>query len=212
MNETERSSMEDISQIIAKQKRTKKIMMIAAIILALITVALILALTIPNLLKKDKAGSKKDPSYIFYTADYNENIYENSEYMALNRYVMFYNTATGVTEDINNFPDDKYLVFMSELVNAIIEGDAKKYNSMFSDKYLLANSDKVREYFTMQKLYDIVVTKHYTEEETIYSLEYKIMENNGTYRSDMPSDCSKAQYFLISDHAGKLLIDNLIVR
>ena len=100
---------------------------------------------------------------------------------------------------------------MLELINSIIEGDADKYNSMFSEEYLKKNASTVRERFTMQMLYDIVVSKHYTESGAVYSLEYKIMKNNGSYRSDMPSDCSKTQYFAISDHNGELLIDGLAV-
>jgi hypothetical protein len=80
---------------------------------------------------------------------------------------------------------------------------------MFSEKYLRENSDTVRERFTMQMLYDIVVTRHYTESGVVYSLEYKIMNNNGSYRSDMPSDCSKTHYFVISDYNGQLLIDEV---
>ncbi len=213
MNEVEKTSREDILKIIEKQKKIKKTIIISAVILGIMIVALAVALTLPNIFRRDNGnvGIKKDPSYVFYKQNYDENIFENDEYMSKNRFIMFKNLETGVTEDISNLSDDKYLVFMSDLVNAIIEGDANKYNSMFSDEYLNANADNIRERFTMQMLYDIVVTRHYTDSGTVYSLEYKIMKNNGSYRSDMPSDCSKAQYFVISEHNGELKIDRLVV-
>ena len=214
MNEENKSLPGEIEEIIAKQKKIKKTIIVSAVVIALITVVLIAALMLPNLFTKGKdsdKGKDKEVSYIFYPQNYDEDIYENEEYMKMNRYVMFKNLETGVTEDINNLADDKYLAFMAELVNSIIEGDADKYNSMFSEEYLKKNSNAVRKRFTMQMLYDIVVARHHTDEGTVYSLEYKIMKNNGSYRSDMPSDCSKTQYFLISDHDGELLIDKLAV-
>ena len=204
----------EIEELLAKQRKTKKAIIISSAIIAAAAVILIIALSLPNFFEaKDKNTSDNGdgPSYIFYPQDYNEDIYENSEYMSRNRYIMFKNLETGVTEDISNLRDDKYLVFMAELINSIIEGDAEKYNSMFSEDYLRENAESVRERFTMQMLYDIVVARHYTESGTVYSLEYKIMHNNGSYRSDMPSDCSKTQYFAISDHNGELLIDGLAV-
>lgn len=204
----------EIEELLAKQRKTKKAITIASVIIAAAVVILIIALSLPNFFEANDTNTddKGDgPSYIFYPQDYDEDIYKNSEYMSRNRYIMFKNLETGVTEDINNLTDDKYLAFMAELVNSIIEGDADKYNSMFSEEYLKKNADTVRERFTMQMLYDIVVARHYTESGTVYSLEYKIMKNNGSYRSDMPSDCSKAQYFVISEHNGKLLIDGLAV-
>ena len=205
----------EIAELIKKQKRIKKIIIISAIVTVLLFAVLIAVLSLPA--GKDgngssnKPGSSSAPSYIFYPLNYGEDIYQNSEYMSRNRNIMFKNIETGVTEDIYLSSNDEYLMFMAQLVTYIIEGDAKSYNACFSEEYLSENSESLKERFTMQMLYDIVVTRHYLSDGVVYSLEYKIMKNNGSYRSDMPSDCSKAQYFVISDHGGKLLIDSLTV-
>ena len=42
--------------------------------------------------------------------------------------------------------------------------------------------------------------------EYVYVVEYKIHENNGTYRKDIESDANRPQYFVINDSTGELLI------
>ena len=41
-------------------------------------------------------------------------------------------------------------------------------------------------------------------------VEYKIHENNGTYRRDIESDASRAQYYVINDSLGDLLLMDIV--
>ena len=65
----------------------------------------------------------------------------------------------------------------------------------------------------MQKLYDVNITKLAVNDvggNTVYefTLEYKILENNGTFRNDI-GDGSKKQYITVTTENGKLLISSI---
>ena len=68
----------------------------------------------------------------------------------------------------------------------------------------------------MQQLYDIKLTKvketemseGYTQYE--FEVEYRIRQNNGTFRNDIDEDESKKQYYVLSDSTSKdVLIDQI---
>jgi hypothetical protein len=72
--------------------------------------------------------------------------------------------------------------------------------------------------FTKQKLYDIEIefyqeTSTNEDGDTVnsfdYWLYYKIRRNNGTFRNDMASDCSRKEYIRVSERDGKWKIDIL---
>ena len=67
----------------------------------------------------------------------------------------------------------------------------------------------------MQKIYGGMITAYSTENiqgnngnytKYIYTLNYRILDNNGTFRADIGED-SKTQYIVITNREGKLLID-----
>jgi hypothetical protein len=72
----------------------------------------------------------------------------------------------------------------------------------------------------MQRIYDIKFTKvsettvpgekgKYTQYE--YEVEYKISRNDGLFRTDIGSDESKKQYFILSDSTSEnVLIDQIL--
>lgn len=157
---------------------------------------------------------------VFATPDYNEDIYKDSGYMSLDRNIYIYDVDTGMTEsleeeDFENYSDG--VRFLSEFVRFIIDGDAESYNECFTDECFFNDSVEYKEAFTMQKLYEIKITRlsenevtdspngNYTKYE--YILEYMIRHNNGTFRTDIGSDASKKQYITLTDRTGKLLIE-----
>lgn len=164
---------------------------------------------------------KYDPTHqtiIFCTPDYNEDIYKDVYYMGLDRTIYYSDPGTGVTIGITK---DEYLMlnagvrFMYDFINNIIAGDAESYNECFSLDFYLSSDFEEKEAFTKQKLYNIKITKVSETIETagtseyVYTLEYMIRQNNGTFRTDMGSDASRIQYITINDASGKLLIANL---
>ena len=159
---------------------------------------------------------------IFFEPDYDENIFENEKYMGLDRNIYIYDIATGVTESLETEDYEEYndsVKFMVDFVNSIINGDADTYNQFFSDECIEGGYVQLKETFTMQKLYNIKITtlseeeiqndtNNYTKYEFI--LEYMIMQNNGTFRTDIDSDASKKQYITVIELDGELLIDKII--
>ena len=46
--------------------------------------------------------------------------------------------------------------------------------------------------------------------EYVMMVEYKIHENNGSFRKDVESDASKPQYFVINSSTGELLVMDIV--
>jgi len=70
----------------------------------------------------------------------------------------------------------------------------------------------------MQQLYNIKITYIQETSEVVdgnnivsyeYWLEYMIRNNNGTFRSDMASDCIRKEYVRVTDRNGTIGIDVL---
>ena len=169
--------------------------------------------------KFNKISEEKEANYKFYPADFEANIFENSDYLKLlddgKVYIDF--KEGGLTlgipmEDAYKYGED--LKFMMDVLNAIIYGNKDLYNGYFTNRYYETHSPKDR--FTMQMLYNIKVERlssskvqdenggEYTK--TIFALEYKIFENNGTFRKDIGAG-SKKQYITVMNQGGQWRID-----
>ena len=154
-------------------------------------------------------------------ADYEYDIMQDKDYLQLNRRIYHCDERSGLTEELTDKNITGYgpaAVVLREAIYAIIAGDADAYNELFSDNYYAKNDPEAP--FTMQRLYDIKITKinesiqsgekgKYTQYE--YEVEYKIRLNDGTYRTDIGHDESKKQYFILSDSVtGDVLIDRIL--
>ena len=200
----------------------KKKLLIAIVCIVAFIALLIAAVEIIEYVNSKKTAEPIVIDYDFYPADYNENILENERYLELikGEYIRICNSATGVTVgvDMNNI--DKHspeVQFMIAYVQDIINGDHESYNSRFSEDYY--KTQEPLERFTMQKVYDVLITQKEVETVTdkktdtnytkyLVVLEYKIYENNGTFRKDIGKG-SRKQYFTITDRTGSLLIDSI---
>lgn len=186
-----------------------------------VCVLLVLAYGAVSIAERALYGKQEEnysSSYIFYDADYDMNIYDDTAYMELNRYITF---SDGVVATALNEADyigqDEDVRFMIGYIESIIAGDAEAYNACFSEQYYTQNKPLDR--FTMQKLYEIKLTRTETQTEGEgddeytthgYVVEYMIRHNNGTFRRDLGSDSIRAQYLVISDREGVWKIDNII--
>ncbi len=157
-----------------------------------------------------------DPSLLADTKDENFDIFEYKEYLKYNRVVMLTDKNTGVTESID---DETYknhgeaVALIYEMLQAIIHGDSETYNSM------VAASEGHYESFTQQQLYDMRITresqttmqgKNGTYTEYVFTLEYKIHENNGTFKNNLLPDYSRPHKIVINDSTGELLVMDII--
>ena len=161
--------------------------------------------------------TKEEPEYYFYEADFAYDIFKDEEYLELISYgFMTYDDGTrrtSLSEDDYEFCSDPVKLVI-ELVLAAQSGDADAYNACFSSTYM--NKEGKQRDFTMQQIYDIVITEEYTLKEgkhlrTDIKLEYKIHKNNGTLRDDVESDLVKEQYLtLTTNNTEKVfLIDSM---
>ena len=212
MNEENKSGM---ARMNASTRKKNKIIIISVFAVSL--VLLLICSLIPGLLKNDNGGKPDreeytvDPSKLADTKEEDFDILEYEEYLKYDRTIQYCYTA-GVQVSVNdktlsNYDASFRLIY--ELIGTLIAGDSDAYNELVHED--VGHFDS----FTQQQVYDVVITK-YSEStkqsetgsysEYVYVVEYKIHENNGTYRKDIESDANRPQYFVINDSTGELLI------
>lgn len=203
-----------------KATGTKKKLLIVIGAVVLVMILLFGASYAIDAYYKSRENVQKPIDFDFYPADYSENIYDDQAYNDLIKdgFISYTDGASGVTIGTSLDSVQKYgsdVKFMVDYIYSIINGDADAYNAFFSESYIKANGKL--EKFTMQKLYDVNITKLTSEEVSgkngtytkyEFILEYKILKNNGTFRNDI-GDGSKKQYITITTESGKLLIDSI---
>lgn len=167
-------------------------------------------------------GSKEDmpedvelPSDCFYTPDYETDIRNDPEYLALNRTLSYRNGAVTVTVIPDEYSYiDEVLPFIADYIDTMINGDFSSYPQFFSEEYKKSNI--IPQKFTMQRIYNITVEKiseEYNEKgsiQYIYMLDYMIKRNDGTLRRDIDSDSSRPQYLVIRKTDSYYIIDSII--
>jgi len=207
------------------RKMKKTILYIFAGMVAFVILFFLMSSLVDFDLLAEKIGNETynptNQTIIFVTPDYDENIYEDSYYMGLDRNIYIYDIDTGMTESLEQEDYSGYgagVKFMANFVNIIISGDARAYNKCFDVKCFENGDVEEKEAFTMQKLYNIKITRlseedvtengnNYTKYE--FALEYMIRHNNSTFRRDIGSDASKIQYITVTDRTGELLIEEV---
>ena len=206
-------------------RRLRRNMIIVLIgLLAFVVIAIPLIGILDNLQNggKEEETKRLPPSSInFATPDFEYDIMKDEDYLQLNRRIYIYDARSGQTEELTDKNLPGYgggAAVLRDMIHAVINGDADAYNALFSSNYY-ENHDPEPP-FTMQRLYDIKLTKvsetlvagekgKYTQYE--FEVEYKIRLNDGTYRTDIGHDESKKQYFVLSDSVtGEVLIDQIL--
>lgn len=225
MDQQNQSFEEQSRQARESTRRLKRNMVI---VLVCMVVFAVVAIPLINLLDSLQNGgasvdTQKTPpsSIIFATPNYDYDIMQDDDYLQLNRRIYHYDERSGLMEELTDKNVQGYGAAAATLrayINAIIAGDADAYNALFSSNYFANHEPEAP--FTMQRLYDIKLTKieesvvsgdngKYTQYE--YEVEYKIRLNDGTFRTDIGHDESKKQYFILSDSVtGEVLIDQIL--
>ena len=164
---------------------------------------------------------EKEVNYNFYPADFEENIFENPDYLKLldDGKIFIDFKEGGLTLGIA--PEDAYkygedLKLMTDMLFAVINGNNDLYNGYFTDRYYESHSPK--DEFTMQMLYNIKIERlssgkteaedgsEYTK--SVFTVEYRIFHNNGTFRRDIGAG-SKKQYITVTNQGGEWRIDSI---
>lgn len=202
------------------RRRNKKILLcVAGVVLALLLLAFGGTALIRHL-TKPKPPQRKE--YRFYPIVEGEDIFADAGYVTLDRNPYFENPNDGITvsfsaDNLSAIPEDLRLPvdLLLRYVDYAIHGQTEQLNALCSEKYLKSGFE-LKEEFTPQKIYDIKFTynlRDVLEEEDgtwdrwRFWVEYKIRKNNGTFRSDMESDCSRRELFEITYRDGKVEID-----
>lgn len=212
----------------AARESTRRLKRNMIIVLVCMVAFAVVAIPLINILDRLQSDASEEETtkqtgsfFIPATPDYEYDIMQDEEYLQLNRRIYHCDERSGLTEELTDKNIGGYgpaARVLREAINAIIAGDADAYNSLFSDNYYANNEPESP--FTMQRLYDIKITKvnetiksgekgKYTQYE--YEVEYKIRLNDGTFRTDIGHDESKKQYFILSDSViGDVLIDQIL--
>ena len=205
-----KNSVNEEKSIQSKAKKRLIIIMCAMIgvILILFGASLIIDMT-------TKPEEEFVVDYNFYPADYEEDIFKDEKYLALiaEEFIRYTDSTTNETVGINKdnaFEQGSEVQFIVDMIYDAINGDSRAYNARFSSKYYENHSPKSD--FTMQKIYDVTITFVSEENEedytkSVYCVEYKIYQNNGTFRKDI-GEGSKKQYFTLNiSRDGEILVD-----
>ncbi|MBO4343542.1 MAG: hypothetical protein J5844_02685 [Clostridia bacterium] len=201
-----------------KKKNLKKAVIIVSTALAVLVLLCTILYFVSEGLKngriaEETAGNDLNvKNYVnFYTPDYDVNIFEDAEYMKKNRNIYYeVPTASGsakiVLDEYEKGELDAGQRFFTEYFDIVIGGEYEKYHKLFTDEYLKDPSGFEKHpadrKFTMQRIYDINVKelaktpyddKSYTYNGDpavfgVYEVGYKIMKNDGEFRTDVESD------------------------
>lgn len=179
------------------KKRIIKVFIITLIILAALALISVILERCAN-----KTAEIPEYFYDFSTPNYEENIFENEEYLSKDRYLS-YTDDMGVTVKITDGDYSAYGLgpsFFALYFYSLEHADYQTFESLFTDNY--KKTHELPKNFTMQKIYNKSIA--YYNDETkdaenfiTYKVEYYIMKNDGTFRDDMGSDCTRTQYITL---------------
>ena len=221
MNQENQNFEEQSRQAMEATRRLKRrmvIVLVALVAFAVIALPLISALdrlTVKG--KQEEIETRKSSTIIFYEADWELDIMQEPGYLAKDRTIYYCDARYGITQALDDKNRNDFgpaVDVLIRMIEFIIAGDADSYNQLFSSNYFENNEPEPP--FTMQQLYDIKLTKvketemseGYTQYE--FEVEYRIRQNNGTFRNDIDEDESKKQYYVLSDSTSKdVLIDQI---
>ncbi len=222
MNQEPLNFEEQSRQARESTRKLKRRMIIVIVCLVVFTVIAIPLISYLDNLEKQQSveelESKKESTIIFYEPDWELDIMKDPAYLALDRTVYYNDTQYGITVALDQKNQDKYgpaVEVLNQMIQLIIAGDADGYNELLSENYLENNDFEAP--FTMQQLYDIKLSKiqetnvdgQYMQYE--FEIEYRIRNNNGTFRTDIGSDEAKKQYIILSDSTSSdVLIDQIL--
>ena len=166
--------------------------------------------------------SVETDDYVFAPADYEEDIYTDDEYLALDREIHYKSGGLilSILLDEDGTGYGKGFFYFQTYFRAILDGDYSAYLSCFAKDYadLENNVALPKKAFTPQKLYDIsldyregdTVILSESESRSYYVIKYKIKDNNGTFRKDIESDEIRPLLAELTEINGELSITRMV--
>lgn len=154
----------------------------------------------------------------FYKPEPGEDIRNDKEYLDKQRDITYYDgygNGYYITDGDYIKRGGLPLEVMHYFFDAVINGNSAKLNALFSEEYLKSKGEFKD--FGPQGVYDITVALENEEIDkktgnttTVYTVSYKIMKNDGSFRRDIGSDSSRKQYFSILETATDIFITEIV--
>lgn len=203
-----------------KRARAKKAIIRTAAVIYVLLCVLLAVYSATGIVKwnleRDIYLQKPTPQTgVFSEIDFDADITKDEDYQKELLYITYSDNgiATVTVTDGNFEQHDKNLVFFNEYFTCLREGKFKEYDTFFTKSYFDENEHTDIDFgFTKQRIYDIVITKTsagYEEDGNTYrtyEVKYKIMKNDGTFRNDIGSDETRAQYItLVTNENGTFI-------
>ena len=205
-------------------KSGRKSVIIAASVLGAAVLITAAAFIIAGIAKKKENKPINKGGYTFVPVNPDENIYDDELWLDLDRQCYFEDVSSGISYSIDENLSDvpsycrQPVETLIKFINAAVAGNADEINGMFSKQYLDAGGEG-KTSFTPQKLYDIkfsLISYGDIEEDGAkhesfhFWIEYKIKDNNGTFRNDMGSDATRKEYAVLTIRDESVQIDALV--
>ena len=206
-----------LEQLKIRQKKNVKLILL---ILLGVSVLFVVTLVLVNHFLSKKEEDKVDEYIHFYNVEEGD-IFENEEYLALNRSVLYCDDPSGwyghtseiTAEDRLSF--EPTVLFAEDYLIALIYGNSGALRAMCTSEYL--KEHEIPE-FTQQMIYEAKITYYSTEGQedgttlVTYRLDYKIYRNNGTYRRDVGSRTVKPEYLVlrVSNNKSEIRIHDIL--
>ena len=208
--EDNKTDIQENSLELSTKKTKKTIIIVFCSMLAFMIICLCIpGLTSWSLNNNEVEDPNKNNNY-YFCEPYEDgfDILEYEEYLSLDRTIMYYDgtgIGSGVVEgNLNEYNPGVTVIY--NMLNALIEGDVATYNA------LLGEGVEKKDSFTQQQLYKITITNKSTSSADgsyEFTVDYKIHENNGSYRTDMGSDEYRPLSVTVSNKSGKYLIEKM---
>lgn len=190
-----------------KQKNKKPAIIFISVVVFLVLV-IALYYTIAGFMIKDGIKYIIGGKIYLYPPDYESNIFENEKYLELDRQIKYSDGfGTWVISDNNGIcTNDNVEKFLVGYISCLQNADIANLKAYYSDNCF--KELKLPSRITMQKIYEPIFTEVKKElirenDQEFYrydiKVEYKIMRNDGTFRSDIASDSIKPQNFIIEE-------------
>ncbi len=160
-----------------------------------------------------------EPRYDFTEPVEEEDIFKDEDWLGLNRQINFGTESEfRAIDETSAESHGEYAEFFYRFFSSIIYGDENEYGACFSEDY---PKNHLASSFTPQKLYEMYAlevgdgnVKSASGDEIpakIFKVEYKILDNNGTFRSDLYGSGTKPEYFyLVYDEQNQLRIYSIV--
>ena len=214
MEKTEKNKKEPMSP-------KKKVKIIIASLIGALVLCVVLIGVLDSVDTGKNTGEREtlppvDDWLLHETYDEDFDIMQYEEYLNLDRNIYLNNKSAGVMQSVPEDDRDLYgegFSVLYRVITAINEGDYTAYNGYMGSKQL-----KKKE-FTQQQIYSIVIVPESSErvskdgdtyDEFIFTVTYKIHENNGTYRNTIESDVSRPQIFIVNNSSGSFKVMDII--